>query len=145
MSSVEADKFVIALRKGLEPGRAANVVGHLSLGLVAEAAQREGDWMERMKFADYQDADGVSHAPISTLGAIIVTGRPAWLRRLRSEVADREVLSLDFTDLMTIDTAAEQLHDMAGTAESDLNYLGVGLFGAAELIDPLTRKFSLYQ
>ena len=142
--SADADKFVIALRKGLPPGRAANVTTHLSLGLVAAASRHGGTWLTRMRFADFVDADGTSHTPVSTLGAIILVGRPAWLRTLRAQAGSIPALSVDFTELMTIGTADQQLRAMASTREPDLDYYGVGVFGPATIIDPLTRKFSLY-
>lgn len=118
------DKFVIALPKGLEPGRT---------------------WIERMRFADFPDADGNSHQPVSTLGAIVLAGRASWLRRLRTEAASHPVIMVDFTETMTIGTGEEQQAAMARTPDADLTYLGVGLFGAAEDLDPLTKRFSLYQ
>ncbi|WP_035770235.1 DUF2000 domain-containing protein [Arthrobacter castelli] len=139
------DKFIVALPKGIEPGRAANVTAHLCLGIVAAASDRGGDWLSRMSFADFPDADGNKHEPISTLGAIILAGRPAWLRRLREEAAARSVIAVDFTDAMTVGTGEQQQETIARTIGSDLNYLGVGLFGSVDDLDPLTGHFSLYK
>jgi hypothetical protein len=144
VTTSDVDRFVIALRKGLEPGRAANVAAHLSLGLVAAGTRRGDDWLDRMSFADFPDADGRSHEPISTLGAIVLTGRPGWLRTLKDAAVGLPVLAVDFTELMTVGSADEQLRAMARTPEADLNYYGIGLFGPASVINPFTGKFSLY-
>jgi len=137
-------KFVVALKDGLPAGVALNAAAHLALGL-REKAQACPDLVERMAFIAYEDAAGGRHEPISALSLVVLTGRPSHLRRLRAEAAEAGLLHVDFTATMTGDTYAEQLERTKATAEEELDYYGVALFGSRDVVDPLTRRLSLWR
>ncbi|MQS05944.1 DUF2000 domain-containing protein [Streptomyces alkaliphilus] len=136
-------KFAVALKAKLDAGVAANAVGHLCLGLLAKAAAERSELLPHMSFLDFPDADEGSHAPVSGLSLVVLERRPAWLRRLRSEAAAEGLLSTDFTAQMTGGSHLDQLERMRRTPEAELDYYGVALFGPRDVIDPLTKKFSL--
>ncbi len=136
-------KFVVALKAKLEPGVATNAAGHLCLGLLAKAAAERPELLPHMAFLDFPDADAGSHAPVSGLSLVVLEGRPAWLRRLRGEAAAAGLLSTDFTAQMTGGSHLDQLERMRRTPEAELDYYGVALFGPRDVVDPLTKKFSL--
>ncbi|POX56322.1 DUF2000 domain-containing protein [Streptomyces sp. Ru71] len=136
-------KFVVALKAKLPPGVAANAASHLCLGLAAKAAAEQPELLRKMSFLDFADADGGSHAPVSGLSLVVLEGRPAWIRRLREQAEASGLLYTDFTGQMTGDTYAEQLRRMKATAEERLDYYGLAVFAPRDVLDPLTRKFSL--
>lgn len=136
-------KFVVALKSKLEHGVATNAASHLCLGLVAKAAAERPELLPKMSFLNFPDADKGSHAPVSGLSLVVLEGRPAWLRRLRGEVSEAGLLSTDFTGLMTGGSYADQLERMGQTPEAELDYYGVAVFGPRDVVDPLTKKFSL--
>lgn len=136
-------KFVVALKAKLDHGTATNAASHLCLGLVAKAAAARPELLPRMSFLPFPDADGTLHEPVSGLPLVVLEGRPAWLRRLRSEAAAEGLLCTDFTSAMTGGTYADQLKGMAATPEQDLDYYGVALFGERSAVEPLTKRFSL--
>jgi hypothetical protein len=136
-------KFVVALKAKLPPGVAANAASHLCLGLAAKAATEQPELLHKMSFLAFSDADAGSHAPISGLSLVVLEGRPAWVRRLRDQADAAGLLYTDFTAEMTGDTYAEQLDRMKTTPEQALDYYGVAVFGQRDVLDPLTKKFSL--
>ncbi|MGW6914478.1 DUF2000 domain-containing protein [Kitasatospora sp. NPDC054939] len=136
-------KFVVALKAKLPPGVAANAASHMCLALTARAAAERPELLADMSFLAYTDGDGGRHAPVSGLSLVVLEGRPAWLRKLREEAAAAGLLHTDFTGEMTGGDFADQLERMKATPEESLDYYGVALFGPRELIDPLTKKFSL--
>lgn len=143
---VETDhKFVVALKAKLDNGVATNAASHLCLGLVAKAAAEAPHLLPRMSFLSFADADGGRHAPVSGLSLVVLQGRPAWLRRLRQEAAAAGLLETGFTSAMTGGSHLDQLDRMRRTAEADLDYYGVAVFGPRADLDPLTKKFSLLQ
>ncbi len=46
---------------------------------------------------------------------------------------------------MTGDTYVEQMERTGRLAEEELDYWGLALFGPKEVLDPVTRKFSLWR
>lgn len=138
-------KFVVVLRDQLEPGRALNVCGHLSLGLVAKAARDRPETLEEMAFVNYADADGGRHEPISALGLIVLRGKASWLTHLRSELEHTGLIWTDFVDTMIEGSSAEQLARTAATSAADLAHLGLAAFGPRSVLDPMTKRFSLWR
>jgi hypothetical protein len=137
-------KFVVVLKAKLPPGVALNAAAHLSLALTARAAREHPELLPAMSFMSYVDADGGVHAPVSALSLVVLTGRGSWLRTFRQDLVEAGLLFTDFTAEMTGDTYVEQLERMRSVRAEELDYYGVGAFGPRELLDPLTKKFSLY-
>lgn len=135
-------KFVALVNKNLEPGVAMNALGHMALGLAARLADGR---REDMKFLDFIDRDGQTHPNISGLSLIVLRGTSGNVRTLRNEALAAQLPVVDFTSTMTGDTYVEQLERTRLTLESDLDYYGVMLFGPADQVAPLTRKYSLYR
>ena len=138
-------KFVVVLRAKLDPGVAVNAASHLCLGLATKAFNERPDLVPAMSFLDFPDADGLSHAPVSALSLIVLSGKDSHLRRFRAEADAAGLLFTDFTTTMTGDTYAEQLARTAATAEADLEYHGIAAFGLRAEMDPLTKRFSLWR
>jgi hypothetical protein len=134
-------KFVAVLNKKAELPRLVNALGHLSAGLAAQHGN-----IDEMKFLNYKDADGGLHPGISYYPFIVLAARNGnQIRTLRQAAIEGGVSCCDFVDTMLGESAEDQLHRTSSTPEENLTYLAITLFGSAEQLDPLTRKFSLFR
>ena len=66
------------------------------------------------------------------------------IRKLKQQLIENGALFTDFTETMTGDTYKEQLNKTLETSNEDINYFCITAFGEKEILDPLTRKFSLW-
>lgn len=133
------NKLVAVINKNIENGKALNALAHLCLGL--------GPTLDRnqLLFQEFRDADGGSHANISALPFLLLSGNTAKIRDLRTEVIRKGIQFLDFTDTMTGGEVLQQLERTGATKEQDLTYYGLVLFGEWNLVSGLTRRFSLWR
>ncbi|GGX93292.1 hypothetical protein GCM10007160_21040 [Litchfieldella qijiaojingensis] len=133
-------RFIAILNKKMDLGRTLNVLGHLSVGLPSLLGHGEA------KFVDYVDNDenvhpGISHYPFIVLKA----DNSNKIRRLREEAVSRGIKFTDFAHTMMEGGSVAQQALTRETRESDLEYLGICLFGETEILREFTRKFSLYR
>lgn len=139
---VSTFKFAVILNKKLDPGIVMNAASHMTASLVAKATPEQ---KEQMFFVDYRDADDQIH-PISGLSLILLKADNSnKIRTARTEAIDKQILSVDFTSTMTQDTYVEQMERTAATKEIDLEYWGLALFGHRQIIESITKKFSLWR
>ena len=97
-----------------------------------------------MSFVDYLDADGNVH-PVSALSLVVLSARNSnQIRTARLEAIRAGLPYADFTESMTKDTFVEQM-DRTRSLREDIDYWGLCMFGLKEMIDPITRKFSLWR
>ncbi|MBI5414718.1 lysine--tRNA ligase [Candidatus Peregrinibacteria bacterium] len=135
----KSKKFVIVLNKKVEIGRLFNAVGHIMVGLGAGSTSD-------LHLLEYSDEDGGIHPHISHFGVIALKADNSnQIRTLREQAIKAGIEYNDFTSTMTIGTSENQFRSTAETKEADLEYYGICLFGDAEKIDPLTKKFSLWR
>lgn len=135
-------KFVVAVNKVLESGVALNAVAHTSLGLCAKATLEQ---REHMHFISFVDGSGQVHEPISALSLIVLRATNGELKKLVQAAQEHSMLSVDFLQTMTGDTYVEQLEKTNNTLNDALVYYAVGLFGPKNVIDPFTKKLSLWK
>lgn len=141
-TNVTTHKFTVVLNKNLETGVALNAAAHLAAGLVSRADEST---REQMRFIDFTDKDGGIHPAISALSLIVLRATSNEIRKVRNEAKMRHVLFTDFTRTMTGDTYVEQLERTKATAELELEYYGICLFGEKIVLDEFTRKLSLWR
>ena len=134
-------KFVAVLNKKIEPGQQLMALGHMAAGLTA-LHQNPGE----LRFHCYQDADGSRHPAISHYPFIILQAANGnQIRSVRAAATEAGLLYNDFADSMIGVSAEDQLRRTRETPEAELDYFGIVLFGPAETLNRLTRKFSLYR
>jgi Protein of unknown function (DUF2000) len=98
-----------------------------------------------MSFVDYLDADGNAH-PVSALSLIVLSAKnSSQLRTARLDVIRAGLPHADFTETMTKDPFVEQMARTQATREEELDYWGLCVFGPKQVVDPITRKFSLWR
>ncbi len=99
---------------------------------------------EKMSFIDFVNKDGSIHKSISWLSLIVLRGKNGEIKKLRNEFIENDILFTDFIETMTGDTYREQLNKTLETSSEDMNYFCIAAFGEKEIIDSLTKKFSLW-
>ena len=123
-------------------GTALNACAHMTATLVARA---DSETRKHMSFVDYLDANGNVH-PVSALSLVVLSARNSnQIRTARLEAISAGLSYADFTESMTKDTFVEQMDRTRALREGDIDYWGLCIFGLKEMIDPITRKFSLWR
>ncbi|HHB1594971.1 TPA: DUF2000 domain-containing protein [Vibrio campbellii] len=133
-------RFVAVISKKVEVGHAVNVLGHLSVSLANQLS--DGNAV----YTDYHDLDGNVHPNISHYPFIVLkSDNSNKIRKLRQEALDKSIPFSDFTHTMVEGGSEVQQQATQNTAEANLEYLGICLFGETETLRELTKKFSLYR
>ena len=118
-----------------------NSLGHMAAGLGGSAPN-----LEEMRFDSYFDKDGGEHKSISDNPFIILSADNSnQIRFLRLELINAGIHFVDFTSTMTVGTYLQQQEKTKQTPEVELEYYGICLFGSKEIINNLTKKFSLWR
>lgn len=134
-------KFVAVLNKKIPIGNLMNALGHMAAGLGGSYPNKE-----EMRLDNYFDRDGGTHPNISDNPFIILSADNSnQIRTLRNELIGSGIQFTDFTSTMTVGTYKEQQERTKQTAELDLDYWGICMFGPKETLNSLTKKFSLWR
>ena len=134
-------KFVAVLNKKIPVGNLMNALGHMAAGLAGSYPN-----LPEMRFDTYVDKDGGKHKSISDNPFIILSADNSnQLRTLRNDLIASGVHLTDFTSTMTAGTYREQQERTKNTPEAELEYYGVCMFGPKEVLNSLTKKFSLWR
>lgn len=133
-------RFIAVLNRKIEPGKLMNALGHMTAGLTGGYGKHED-----MCFLRYEDKDGGIHPNISHFPFIALRADNSnQIRTVRNEALARNIAFTDFTNTMTVGTSLEQQEKTKATAEAELEYFGICLFGDTEILREFTKKFSLY-
>ncbi|MEY4905884.1 MAG: hypothetical protein RLZZ292_3699 [Bacteroidota bacterium] len=134
-------KFVAVLNKKIEIPRLLNALGHISVGLTSLVEDTK-----IMEFLKYEDADGGAHPAISKFPFIVLSSDNSnKIRTLRNAAIEQGILYNDFTSSMLGFSAENQLQQTQTSKEEELEYFAICLFGKAEILNALTKKFSLFK
>ena len=134
-------KFVAVLNKKIEVPKLINAVGHISAGITS-LIKDQGE----MNFLTYLDGDGGLHPAISEYPFIVLSAKNEnQIRTLRKAAIEQEIVYNDFVDTMIGSSADDQLTQTKSKIDKDLDYWAIVLFGRAEELDLLTKKFSLFK
>lgn len=132
-------KFVAVLNRKIPLPQLMNALGHMSAGLISQCQLAD------LEFLRYQDADGSAHPAISRYPFIILSAKNGnQIRTLRQSAMRLAIPFNDFVNTMLGSSAEQQMEQTQRTRESELEYFGICLFGRAEILNDLTRKFSLF-
>lgn len=139
--NVTTHKFVAVLNKKVEIGKVLNVLAHLSISIVADATPEQ---IQEMGIVNYTDKDENVHKASKNSFVILKADNGNQIRTVRNAAKENGVLYVDFTNTMQEGTFLEQLEKTNQTAEAELDYYGIVLFGEIDKVSELTRKFSLW-
>lgn len=134
-----ANKLVAVMNEKIEPGVIMNALAHMCIGFGSDIGK------EPLRLTNYIDAEGGSHPNISEMPFMILKANSNKIRALRLAARQAEIQCVDFTDTMTVGTYTEQIERTKQTADADLVYYGIVLFGNWDKVSELTRKFSLWK
>ena len=138
-------KIVAILNKDLPTGVALNAASHMALGLSARAHKETPDQADEMIFQKYKDANGKLYPFISGLSLIVLRGKANELRKFHTACLENNILNTVFLKEMTGGTYHEQLERLSTTLSEDVGYYGVCAIADRSILDPLTKRFSLWR
>lgn len=75
---------------------------------------------------------------------IVLRGKNNEIKKAKAKFIENGVHFTDFTETMTGDTYKEQLEKTRETSEDNMTYFCITAFGEKDVIDPITKKFSLW-
>lgn len=135
-------KFIAVINPKIEMPKLMNALGHITAGLVAKCKNPED-----MQFLKYEfEADWTTASLISLYPFIILTAKNNnQLKTLHQAANEAGIIHNVFTDSMLGASATEQMQNTKIANTNDLTYFSVALFGSAEQLTTLTRKFSLFK
>ena len=67
------------------------------------------------------------------------------MKKFITEAQEKGMINSAFIKTMTGGTYAEQLVNTQDTKSDDIEYYGVAAFGSKEIMDTMTKKFSLFK
>lgn len=132
----------MVLNEKIATGVAMNAASHMCLSMVAQATAEQ---KAAMQFIDYVDADGKVYPSISSLSLIVLTGKASHMKKFIEEAKEKGMITSAFVKTMTGGTYAEQLVNTKSIKSDDIEYYGVAAFGPKEIMDTMTKKFSLFK
>lgn len=133
-------KFVAVLNGKIQLPQLMNALAHCSAGL--SSIVRE----PRLQMLDYIDASEGVHPGISRFPWIILQAKNSnQLRELRNKAKTAGLEITDFVRTMLGESADQQMAATRAAYEPDLDYFAVCLYGEAAIVEPLTKKFSLFR
>ncbi|MDD5055454.1 MAG: lysine--tRNA ligase [Candidatus Peribacteraceae bacterium] len=134
-------RFVAILNEKIEHGKLMNALGHMTAGLSNLASQSTD-----LCFLEYKDKDNGTHPGISHFPFIVLKAENGnQIRKVRTEAQKRGIPSTDFTSTMTVGTSQAQQDATKSSAEAELEYYGICMFGKTDELKELTKKFSLFR
>jgi hypothetical protein len=135
-------KLVALLNKRIEPGKVMNALAHCVAGAVNKLGE-EG--RAALKFLVFTDAGGESYPSISARSFIVLRGSDGDIRKARRMAKEIGIEAICFTESMTGETYVEQLARTNATPSEAMQFYALVMVGSAELLNPISRKFSLWR
>jgi hypothetical protein len=133
-------KIVIVVREDLPSWQVLNTVAHIS----AYLGNRIKESFDTGEF--FITKDSRTHPRNSQYAIVVLSAKPSQLVNLISEVRSSGITYLGFIKEMietTDDSEIEKI--LAEKEDTDIEYLGIGIFGESDKVKALTKKFSLWK
>lgn len=131
-------KFAVVLNRKHPTGLLLNALGHLSVGLAADLGSEEADLL------DYENKEAALSARISRWPVIVLGAKNGNQVRTAYDAAlDAGLAANVFVTAMLGESAEDQLRQTAEASADDLDFVAAALFGSAEQLAPITKRFSL--
>ncbi len=133
-------KWVAVLNKKVALPQLLNALGHLAVGLRPQCIEEAAGF-----FHSYEGADGKQVASISNWPVIVLRADNGnQLRTLRANALTAGLPCQAFLDTMLGTSAEDQLQKTKTTADDKAEYFAVMIFGKSDVLQTLTKKFSLF-
>lgn len=134
-----SNKLVAILNKDLPTGIAMNALAHMAVGLGANINT------ENLLLDNYQDKNGNIYPNISKMPFIILRAKSGEIRKAVATAREQNIIHGVFINTMTGGTYREQLSNTLNSPEDLLIYYGLVLFGPIDVVNSITKKFSLWR
>lgn len=133
-------KAVIVVNKELEQWQVLNTVAHVS-AYIGHKLEDQFDTGEH-----FVTKDNAKHARNSQFAIIVLRAKPSQLVNLMQKARESGLLYHGFIQEMIDTTDDEEIQQILATkADSEIEYLGVGIFGPKEEVDALTKNYQLWR
>ncbi|MBW3014785.1 DUF2000 domain-containing protein [Candidatus Woesearchaeota archaeon] len=134
-------KKIVAVMNGkIEIGAVMNALAHMSIGLGASIENKED-----LRLVDYKDGDEVSHPNLSELPFIICKAKGSSIKDLRQKLIERKVNFVDFPDFVNLIGTFDDSNKSQEFKEKDINYYGLVIFDDWDVVNELTKKYTLWK
>ena len=135
-----SNEVVIGLNKELDQWQILNTVAHIS----AYIGNRLKDEFDTGEF--FVTKDGVKHPRNSQYAIVVLRAKPGQLPNLMVKVRESGLLFHGFIREMIETTNDEEIINiLASKTDSEIEYLGIGIFGPKEKVDVLTKNYQLWR
>lgn len=132
-------KFVAVLNKSSDVQKLLNALGHITAGLAGNTGQSQN-----MGFISYFDAEGNEYPNISEYPFIILKGNTSKIKKFREELIQNNIPYSCFLDTMISGGSDAQVQATRMKKADELDILSIITFADKEILDPMTRKFSVW-
>jgi len=131
-------KFAVVVNKKSVPSVMMNGLSHICLGL--------GDREQNGDFLAYENEESGLAAGISRYPVIVFSAKNSnQVARFVEEANAAGLNSNYFTMQMIGESAEAQINNNCSTPFENLEFVCAATFGDREIVDPLTRRFSLFK
>lgn len=133
-------KIVIAIDKTLEQWQVLNTVAHIS----AYIGHKLGEDFGTGDF--FETKDGYKHPRNSQYPIILLRAKPTQLPTLMAKARDSGLLYHGFIKEMIETTDDEEIvAALSSENDSDIHYLGIGIFGEIDKANALTKSYQTWR
>ena len=133
-------KAVIVIDEALENWQITNTIAHTSAFIGHKLNERFGTG------ENFVTEDKITHPRNSQYPFITLKASKAQLSILMSKVRDSKLLYHGFIQEMIRTTDDKEITTiLKNKKDTEIEYLGIGIFGTKEEVNSLTKKFSLYK
>jgi len=132
-------KFVAVLNKSADPQKLFNALGHISVGLAGNTSQSE-----EMGFLSYFDAGNNEYPNISKYPFIVLKGNGSKIKQFRRDLIANNIPYSCFLNTMITGGSEVQVATTKSTSADELEILAIVTFSERFILDPLTKKFSVW-
>ncbi|SRR6266702_7867799 len=135
-----SNKIVIVIDKTLEQWQVLNTVAHIS----AYIGHKLGDNFGTGDF--FETKDTFKHPRNSQYPIILLRAKPTQLPSLMTKVRESELLYHSFIREMIETTDDKEIVEtLSNKNDSEIEYLGIGIFGEIDKVNALTKNYQTWR